>query len=74
MRVAAGAIARKYLRGRYGVEIRGYLAQLGPIRPTKVIWDEVDNNPFFCPDPTRSRNWKLLWMLCANPAIPSERG
>lgn len=51
MRVAAGAIARKYLRGRYGVEIRGYLAQLGPIRPTKVIWDEVDNNPFFCPDP-----------------------
>lgn len=51
MRVAAGAIARKYLRGRYGVEIRGYLAQLGPIRPTKVVWDEVDNNPFFCPDP-----------------------
>jgi len=51
MRVAAGAIARKYLRERYGVEIRGYLAQLGPIRPAKMIWEEVDNNPFFCPDP-----------------------
>ena len=51
MRVAAGAIARKYLRERYGVEIRGYLAQLGPIRPAKLIWEEVDNNPFFCPDP-----------------------
>ena len=51
MRVAAGAIARKYLRERYGVEIRGYLAQLGPIRPVKMIWAEVDNNPFFCPDP-----------------------
>ena len=51
VRVAAGAIARKYLRERYGVEIRGYLAQLGPIRPAKLIWDEIDNNPFFCPDP-----------------------
>ena len=51
MRVAAGAIARKYLRERYGVEIRGYLAQLGPIRPAKIVWAEVDNNPFFCPDP-----------------------
>lgn len=33
------------------MEIRGYLAQLGPIRPAKLIWDEIDNNPFFCPDP-----------------------
>ncbi|MCB1919145.1 MAG: chorismate synthase [Candidatus Competibacteraceae bacterium] len=53
MRVAAGAIARKYLRERYGVQIRGYLAQLGPIRPAKVVWEEVDNNPFFCPDPDK---------------------
>ncbi len=51
MRVAAGAIAKKYLRERYGVTIRGYLAQLGPIRPVKLVWEEVDNNPFFCPDP-----------------------
>ena len=51
MRVAAGAIAKKYLRQRHGIEVRGYLAQLGPIRISQVIWDEVENNPFFCPDP-----------------------
>ena len=53
MRVAAGAIAKKYLRERYGVTIRGYLAQLGPLRPAKLVWEEVDNNPFFCPDPDK---------------------
>jgi chorismate synthase len=53
MRVAAGAIARKYLRQRYGVEIRGYLAQLGPIKLAATALDTVDDNPFFCADPTR---------------------
>ena len=53
MRVAAGAIAKKYLRERYGIEIRGYLAQLGPIRIDRVEWDVVDTNPFFCPDPDK---------------------
>ncbi|MHB1951048.1 MAG: chorismate synthase [Acidiferrobacteraceae bacterium] len=51
MRVAAGAIAKKYLRERYGVEIRGHLCQLGPIRIECVDRDEIDRNPFFCPDP-----------------------
>ncbi len=53
MRVAAGAIAKKYLRERYGVEVRGYLAQLGPIRTDTGAfdWAEVNNNFFFCPDP-----------------------
>lgn len=51
MRVAAGAIARKYLRERYGVQIRGYLAQLGAIRPHKLLWETINDNPFFCPDP-----------------------
>ena len=50
MRVAAGAVAKKYLKEHLGMEIRGYLAQLGPITMTKVDWSEVDNNPFFCPD------------------------
>ncbi len=50
MRVAAGAIAKKWLRERYGILIRGYLAQLGPIRAEAFDWDEVENNPFFCPD------------------------
>jgi chorismate synthase len=53
MRVAAGAIAKKYLKERVGVTIRAYLAQLGPIRIDRVVWEEVDNNPFFCPDPDR---------------------
>jgi chorismate synthase len=53
MRVAAGAIARKYLRLRYGIQIRGYLAQLGPIELALKDWSAVEQNPFFCPDPSR---------------------
>lgn len=49
MRVAAGAIARKYLASQ-GIEIKGYLSQLGTIAIDKVDWNEVGNNPFFCPD------------------------
>lgn len=51
MRVAAGAVAKKYLKEFAGIEIRGYLAQLGPIKVERLCWDEVENNPFFCPDP-----------------------
>ena len=50
MRVAAGAIAKKYLKEIAGVEIRGYLSQLGPIKAEKVDWSVVETNPFFCPD------------------------
>jgi chorismate synthase len=53
MRVAAGAIARKYLGERYGIQIRGYLAQLGPISLQLKDWSAVGDNPFFCPDPER---------------------
>jgi len=53
MRVAAGAIARKYLRERLGIEIRGYVSQLGPIRLAATDLDAVDDNPFFCADPER---------------------
>jgi chorismate synthase len=53
MRVAAGAIARKYLATQLGVDIRGWLAQLGPIRLEPVDLASVDENPFFCPDPAR---------------------
>lgn len=54
MRVAAGAIAKKYLKQK-GVTVRGCLSQLGPINVepdnwNSVDWDEVENNPFFCPD------------------------
>ncbi len=50
MRVAAGAIAKKYLFESCGILVRGYLAQLGPIAPRKLDWDVVETNPFFCPD------------------------
>jgi chorismate synthase len=53
MRVAAGAIARKYLRERVGVEIQGWLAQLGPLSLEPKSLASVYDNPFFCPDPAR---------------------
>ncbi len=53
VRVAAGAIAKKYLAERYGVRVRGYLAQLGPVRAERLDWAAVEANPFFCPDPDK---------------------
>tara|TARA_R110000772_G_scaffold266004_1_gene387934 strand:- start:1540 stop:2637 length:1098 start_codon:yes stop_codon:yes gene_type:complete len=53
MRVAAGAIAKKYLAEKYGVLVRGYLSQLGPIKAEQLDWEEVRNNPFFCPDASK---------------------
>jgi chorismate synthase len=50
VRVAAGAIAKKWLKARYGVEVRGYLAQLGPITIPFQSWSTVDANPFFAPN------------------------
>lgn len=50
MRVAAGAIAKKFLKVRYGIEIRGYVAQIGDIKPASFDWDVVEQNPFFFPD------------------------
>jgi len=50
MRVAAGGIAKKYLKEQAGIEIRGYLSQLGPVKIEKIDWDIIDSNPFFCPD------------------------
>ena len=53
MRVAAGGIAKKYLKEKFGIVIRGYLSQIGPINIEHKDWDEVENNAFFCPDPDR---------------------
>ena len=50
VRVAAGAIAKKWLREKYGVVIRSYLAQLGPIVIPFKSWDAVNTNPFFVAD------------------------
>ena len=53
MRVAAGAIAKKYLKGRLGIEVRGYLSQLGPIELAATDMASIDDNAFFCADPSR---------------------
>jgi len=53
VRVAAGAVAKKYLFENYGIEIKGYLSQLGPIKTDLVDWQEVRKNPFFCPDKSK---------------------
>lgn len=53
MRVAAGAIAKKYLREEFGIQIQGYLAQMGSIVIENKDPDEIDKNPFFCPDPDK---------------------
>lgn len=58
MRVAAGAIAKKYLKEQFGIQIRGYLSQIGNVKINpksvenlaNIDWDKVNSNPFFCPD------------------------
>nr|WP_279077413.1 chorismate synthase [Hafnia alvei] len=56
MRVAAGAIAKKYLKEKYGVQIRGCLTQMGDIICEIKDWEQVEQNPFFCPDPSQLEN------------------
>ena len=51
MRVAAGAIAKKYLADHAGVRVRGCLSRIGDIEPALESWQAVEDNPFFCADP-----------------------
>ena len=53
MRVAAGGIAKKYLKERLGIEIFGYVSQLGPVIAERFEQSEIENNPFFFPDPDK---------------------
>ncbi len=50
MRVAAGVVAKKWLAQKFGIVVRGWLAQLGPLKPKHFDWSSVDANPFFWPD------------------------
>jgi len=50
VRVAAGAVAKKWLHEKYGIVIRGYLSRLGPIEVPFKSWDGVNANPFFVAD------------------------
>lgn len=60
MRVAAGGIAKKYLAETYGVRIRGYVAAIGELRARAFDWEEIDRNPFFCPDAQVVEEMKAL--------------
>ena len=51
IRVAAGAIAKKYLKSSCGIEIKAYVSQIGDIEITQVDWQAINNNALFCPDP-----------------------
>ncbi len=53
MRVAAGAIAKKYLQMKHGIQVRGYLAQIGDVACELKDWSIVEENPFFCPDASK---------------------
>ena len=53
MRVAAGAIAKKFMLSQYGIQIQGYLSQLGPIKIETLDFAEIENNAFFCPDASK---------------------
>jgi chorismate synthase len=64
MRVAAGAIARKFLRERLHVSIHGYLAQMGPLVLQPVDPPSAYDNPFFCPDPSRIKELEdFIWRI-----------
>ncbi|MDE0757666.1 MAG: chorismate synthase [Pseudomonadales bacterium] len=60
MRVAAGAVAKKYLADLCGIKIRGYLAEMGDISISEFDWDQVSKNPFFCPDVARVPEMEAL--------------
>jgi chorismate synthase len=64
MRVAAGAIARKYLTERAGVRIGGYLSRIGDLALDPVAPEKAYDNPFFCPDPARIPELEaLIWKI-----------
>lgn len=65
MRVAAGAIAKKYLREQFGIEVRGFLSQIGEVKTpvldlAEIDWGFVNSNPFFCPDQATAEAFEEL--------------
>lgn len=64
MRVAAGAIARKWLAARAGISIHGYVSNIGGLELSPVAPETAYDNPFFCPDPSRIKELEdLLWKI-----------
>ncbi|MBM4234013.1 MAG: chorismate synthase, partial [Gammaproteobacteria bacterium] len=64
VRVAAGAIARKYLATRLGISTYGYLSKIGTLEIDAVAPETAYDNPFFCPDPARIKELEdLIWKI-----------
>ncbi len=63
VRVAAGAIASKYLREKFGVDIFGHIIQVGDIHASKFVRSAIDKNPFFCGDQTMAKNLETMFGL-----------
>ena len=53
MRVAAGAVAKKYLKQKFGMEVKGCVTQIGDVCANNIDWNIVENNPFFFPDESK---------------------
>jgi chorismate synthase len=53
MRVAAGAVAKKYLKQKFGMEIKGCVTQIGDVCANNIDWNIVESNPFFFPDESK---------------------
>ncbi len=73
MRVAAGAIAKKYPAEKFGIEIRGCLTQMGDIPLEIKDWRQVELNPFFCPDADKLDALDELMRALKKRATPSAR-
>lgn len=72
MRVAAGRL-QKYLAEKFGIEIRGCLTQMGDIPLEIKDWSQVEQNPFFCPDPDKIDALDELMRALKKRATPSAR-
>jgi chorismate synthase len=53
MRVAAGAVAKKFLKQKFGIEVRACVTQIGDVKAEQMDWNIVENNPFFFPDESK---------------------
>lgn len=60
MIVAAGGIAKKYLNTQYGIQIHGFLAQMGDVKIDSIDFDEARNNDFNCPDASKVAEMEAL--------------
>jgi len=72
--VAAGAVAKKWLREKFGTVIRGYCAQIGPHVLELKDWGAVEQNTFFCPDPAKVEEVAATILFLASPQNKVTRG